>query len=76
MSATSTPTRRRPTRSPPRRATSTRLLDACPVPPEEAATVVGVAGTVLTVAAGVLDLPAYDRDAIDQTVLPRPTYTP
>jgi exopolyphosphatase/guanosine-5'-triphosphate,3'-diphosphate pyrophosphatase len=44
-------------------------LDACPVRPEQAATVVGVAGTVLTVAAGVLDLPAYDRDAIDQSVL-------
>ena len=36
----------------------------------DAATVVGVAGTVTTVAAGVLDLPAYDRDAIDQAVLP------
>ena len=35
------------------------------------ATVVGVAGTVTTVAAGVLDLPAYDRDAIDQQVLAR-----
>jgi len=44
-------------------------LDACPVRPEQAATVVGVAGTILTVAAGVLDLPAYDREAIDQTVL-------
>jgi exopolyphosphatase/guanosine-5'-triphosphate,3'-diphosphate pyrophosphatase len=46
-------------------------LDACPVRPDEASTVVGVAGTILTVAAGVLDLPAYDRDAIDQTVLSR-----
>jgi len=46
-------------------------LDACSVRPGEAATVVGVAGTVLTVAAGVLDLPAYDRDAIDQSVLSR-----
>ena len=45
-------------------------LDACPVDPSAAATVVGVAGTVTTVAAGVLDLPAYDRDAIDQVVLP------
>jgi exopolyphosphatase/guanosine-5'-triphosphate,3'-diphosphate pyrophosphatase len=35
-----------------------------------AATAVGVAGTVTTVAAAVLDLPAYDRTAIDQTVLP------
>jgi len=47
-----------------------RHLDACPVSPADAATVVGVAGTVTTVAAGVLDLPAYDRDAIDQAVLP------
>lgn len=44
-------------------------LDACPVRPAAAATVVGVAGTVTTVAAGVLDLAAYDRDAIDQQVL-------
>ncbi len=44
-------------------------LDACPVDPAAAATVVGIAGTVTTVAAGVLDLPAYDRDAIDQQVL-------
>ncbi|MDT0202289.1 Ppx/GppA phosphatase family protein [Nocardioides sp. AE5] len=44
-------------------------LDACTVPIAEAATVVGVAGTVLTVAAGVLDLPTYDRDRIDQSVL-------
>lgn len=44
-------------------------LDACPVDPALAATVVGVAGTVTTVAAGVLDLAAYDRAAIDQAVL-------
>ncbi|RYP83431.1 exopolyphosphatase [Nocardioides guangzhouensis] len=44
-------------------------LDACPVDPAAAATVVGVAGTVTTVAAAVLDLPTYDRDAIDQSVL-------
>ena len=44
-------------------------LDSCPVDPAPAATVVGVAGTVTTVAAAVLDLPAYDRDAIDQAVL-------
>ena len=50
-------------------ATIDAALDACPVRPGDAATVVGVAGTVLTVAAGVLDLPAYDRDAIDQSVL-------
>ena len=35
-------------------------LDACPVDVSRAATVVGVAGTVTTVAAAVLDLPAYD----------------
>ena len=45
-------------------------LDSCPVDPVLAATVVGVAGTVTTVAAAVLDLPAYDRAAIDQAVLP------
>ncbi|MCW2798424.1 Ppx/GppA phosphatase family protein [Nocardioides sp.] len=44
-------------------------LDASPVDLAEAATVVGVAGTVTTVAAGVLDLPAYSRDDIDQAVL-------
>jgi exopolyphosphatase/guanosine-5'-triphosphate,3'-diphosphate pyrophosphatase len=44
-------------------------LDTCPVDPAEAATVVGIAGTITTVAAGVLDLPAYDRDAIDQQEL-------
>ena len=44
-------------------------LDACPVDVARAATVVGVAGTVTTVAAAVLDLPAYEPDAIDQSVL-------
>ncbi len=44
-------------------------LDACTVDPSRAATVVGVAGTITTVAAAVLDLPGYDRDAIDQAVL-------
>jgi exopolyphosphatase / guanosine-5'-triphosphate,3'-diphosphate pyrophosphatase len=44
-------------------------LDAAPVDVASAASVVGVAGTVTTIAAGVLDLPAYDRDAIDQQVL-------
>ena len=38
-------------------------LDGSPVPLAEAATVVGVAGTVTTVGAGVLDLAAYDRVA-------------
>ncbi|MFT4288458.1 exopolyphosphatase [Nocardioides sp.] len=45
-------------------------LDQSLVDPARAATVVGVAGTVTTVAAGVLDLPAYSREAIDQAVLP------
>ncbi len=44
-------------------------LDSCPVDAAAAATVVGVSGTVTTVAAGVLDLPSYDREAIDQQVL-------
>jgi exopolyphosphatase/guanosine-5'-triphosphate,3'-diphosphate pyrophosphatase len=45
-------------------------LDASPVDVAQAATVVGVAGTVLTVVASALDLPAYDADAIDQAVVP------
>ncbi len=45
-------------------------LDACPVDPAGAAAVVGVAGTITTVAAAVLDLPAYDRTVLDQSVLP------
>ena len=44
-------------------------LDRCPVDPSRARTVVGVAGTITTIAAGVLDLPAYSREAIDQAVL-------
>lgn len=40
-----------------------RALEASPVAPAAAATVVGVAGTVTTLAAGVLGLTAYDRDA-------------
>ncbi|SFD03311.1 Ppx/GppA phosphatase [Nocardioides terrae] len=44
-------------------------LDRSPVSPTAAAGVIGVAGTTTTVAAGVLDLPAYDRDAIDQAEL-------
>jgi exopolyphosphatase / guanosine-5'-triphosphate,3'-diphosphate pyrophosphatase len=39
------------------------------VPLGEARTVVGVAGTITTVAAGVLDLQEYDRAAIDRAVL-------
>jgi exopolyphosphatase/guanosine-5'-triphosphate,3'-diphosphate pyrophosphatase len=39
-------------------------LDGCRVDPRAARTVVGVAGTVTTVAAGALHLPAYDRARI------------
>lgn len=45
-------------------------LDACPVSAADAATLVGVAGTVTQFAAGALDLGAYDRDRIDQLRLP------
>ena len=45
-------------------------LDACPVDPADAAQVVGVAGTVITVASGVLGLAAYDPTRTDQAVLP------
>ena len=45
-------------------------LDASLVDLAAAATVVGVAGTITTVGAGHLDLPAYDADAVDQTVVP------
>lgn len=45
-------------------------LDACGVDAGAAATVVGVAGTVTQLAAVALDLPAYDRAAVDQAVLP------
>ncbi len=44
-------------------------LDACPVDPSSAATVVGIAGTTLSVVAGVLDLAAYDKQVIDQSVI-------
>jgi exopolyphosphatase/guanosine-5'-triphosphate,3'-diphosphate pyrophosphatase len=42
-----------------------RHLDACPVPLADARTVVGTSGTIKTLAAGLLHLPEYDRDAID-----------
>jgi exopolyphosphatase/guanosine-5'-triphosphate,3'-diphosphate pyrophosphatase len=44
-------------------------LDAYPAPLASAATVVGVAGTVLSITAGVLDLPFYDKTVIDQSVV-------
>lgn len=46
------------------RADIDAALDGCRVDPALAGTVVGVAGTVTTVAAGVLDLPAYDRSRV------------
>lgn len=45
-------------------------LDRCSVSPERAGSIVGVAGTVTQLAAGVLDLPEYSREAIDQAQLP------
>jgi exopolyphosphatase/guanosine-5'-triphosphate,3'-diphosphate pyrophosphatase len=42
-----------------------RHLDACPVPLADARTVIGTSGTIKTMAAGLLNLPEYDRDAID-----------
>ncbi|HET8603334.1 MAG TPA: Ppx/GppA phosphatase family protein [Marmoricola sp.] len=47
------------------------LLDRCRVPVGDARTVIGVAGTVTTVAAGVLGLSSYDRTAIHHAVLRR-----
>jgi exopolyphosphatase / guanosine-5'-triphosphate,3'-diphosphate pyrophosphatase len=46
------------------RADVDAVLDGCRVDPLQAHTVVGVAGTVTTVAAGALGLPAYDREKI------------
>lgn len=45
-------------------------LDTCPVDPAAAATVVGVAGTVTQLGAVLAGLPAYDRAAVDQLVVP------
>lgn len=42
-----------------------RHLDECPVPLAEARSVIGTSGTIKTLAAGMLELPYYDRDAID-----------
>jgi exopolyphosphatase/guanosine-5'-triphosphate,3'-diphosphate pyrophosphatase len=54
------------------RADVARALDdvAAAVPLAQARTVVGVAGTVTTITAHALELPAYDSDAIDGAVLP------
>lgn len=42
-----------------------RYLDECPVPLADARSVIGTSGTIKTMAAGMLDLPTYDRDAVD-----------
>lgn len=47
-------------------------LDACPVDPAAARTVIAVAGTNTTIAAGTLGLTAYDRDLIHARVLAVP----
>jgi len=44
-------------------------LDGCSVDPADAGAVIGVAGTVTTLAAAVLDLPTYDSTLIHHTVL-------
>ena len=40
-------------------------LDTCPVPLADARSVIGTSGTIKTLAAAMLALPVYDRDAID-----------
>ncbi len=47
-------------------------LDACPVDPAAARSVIAVAGTNTTIAAGTLGLAAYDRDLIHARVLAVP----
>jgi exopolyphosphatase / guanosine-5'-triphosphate,3'-diphosphate pyrophosphatase len=42
-----------------------RHLDECPVPLADAHSVIGTSGTIKTLAAGMLDLAFYDREAID-----------
>ncbi len=44
-------------------------LDGCSVDPADAGAVLGVAGTVTTLAAGVLDLKSYEPDLIHHSVL-------
>ncbi|MCX6397979.1 MAG: Ppx/GppA phosphatase family protein [Propionibacteriales bacterium] len=53
------------------RADIDAALDGCTVDPSLAGTVVGVAGTVTTVAAGVLGLATYDRNRVHLAVLDR-----
>ncbi|RYC09630.1 exopolyphosphatase [Nocardioides zhouii] len=44
-------------------------LDACGIPLDRARSVIGTSGTIKTLACGVLDLGAYDREAFDRAVL-------
>lgn len=46
-----------------------RALDECPVDPASATSVIGIAGTITTVAAGVLGLATYDRTLIHGQML-------
>ncbi len=48
---------------------SDTLLNDCGVDLDAARTAVGIAGTMTTIAAGVLDLASYDPEAIDRSVL-------
>lgn len=47
-----------------------RELDTCAVRVADASSVVGVAGTFLTIAAGALGLTAYDKNVVDQARIP------
>lgn len=51
------------------RADIDAALDGCRVDPVDAATIIGVAGTVTSVAAGALGLPSYQRDRIHHAEL-------
>ena len=48
-------------------------LDSCGIPLDRTRSVIGTSGTIKTLACGVLDLGAYDRDAFDGAVLPNAT---
>jgi exopolyphosphatase/guanosine-5'-triphosphate,3'-diphosphate pyrophosphatase len=50
-------------------------LDGSGVPLERTRTAIGTSGTIKTLACGVLDLGAYDRDAFDRAVLSNATTT-
>lgn len=45
------------------------VLDASPVDPSEAASIVGVAGTITQLTACLLELPEYDRERVDKSLL-------